>query len=1210
MNLINKKIEYLFVIVIIALFVVLANKYILRNFDISKVTKNTVAFIKSSKPEPKVVCKEGQIKITVEGGDLCRDNVQYNGSESDIYLKIYDTYPKYGNGKEIVYSFLDEGDIETADNYLNNNIDVERYEPVKIEKINWEEDPYGETYWKFIFYSLRETRHLLHAYKTTGDYKYIGKLTETIESFVDDGMGNKIAWDDNHAVAFRGMVLTNTWWKLREENLLSVELSEKILRAIKRHGDFMMDENHYEGGNNHGMNQATSLLLLGVNFPEIDEGGKWRSMGEKRLNDGFVSLIDDDGVLIENSPYYHFYVLEKYWGLGQYFAKNNISISAEYSEKIDKMIAYAVNILKPNLNIPLLGASLNRQVGNSNAIKEIAAAYPEFSYVITQGRSGKEPADLNKYYPNTGQTIMRSGWEGKTKNRNKFEEQTQIIFDVGPYRTDHSDLDALSFDLYSNGKTLITDTGLYTYDENDKLKSYFHGTRGHNTVMVDGKDQRFGTPIPGKFQEGDGYVYYLAQHDLYPQTYHQRGMMLVGHDLIVIVDRIISNKEHDYEQLFHLAPGLIAENDGSSVVVRNEENKKEMVIRQVLANGLETNLGDLKNDPNNNLCSYEYKKTVPCQTVSFKKHSQNAVLVTLIEIGDVKDKPVAKELNEEKIIIESGDSSYLVNLNKNDNDFFDKINSRDEKINSQSFELFKNGDGWQLSGSSSDDFEINSDENGKIVLSPKNLNESLEYIEKPTYKAMVDGVKEYYSINQSLHLDIPWETSEKNFKIYEQEDFLPILGYHNVIPNDQEIKSPALEMHVSDFEKQISYMTTAMGCRWFTFADLMENFVLKEEKTPERACVINFDDGRENHFTNAYPVLKKYGAVSTFYIIAKYSIDNKKSYMGLAELDELYKNGNEIGSHTFNASSLLTDGYDEKGLVYQLEESKRILNEQGYNVKTFAYPRGEQNKEIVNLTSKYYIAGRDTSKDNMWREGRALTASIDESYIWHMNYQKPELNSLDELSKVIGYDSYWQFEEGGKTEFDTDGDVRTLSSLIPTANSYAVVNLPDIGDRVSNKFIISQDGDYTMEIFLTVNKDGEYKFAKGGAVNVFIDGVEGTIRPEMADECLIYKKQYYCFYNIDKHLVRGAHTISVEANLNNIKIDKFKVYKEKEVKDKYIVKLDTYKNVVPAPYPDEFSIDVKRDKSVVFFVFIMSFVVGSISLLSYATFRNWKKNKS
>lgn len=1199
-------IEYSVLIFVFVLFYLLVDKYIFNKTDgkVLGYVETKFTDVIENIDHYLVDCTENQIKINVDGGYVCREI----DVEDDIYTKIFDTYPISGEGKEAIYNFLDEGDVSVADNFVDNKIDIERYEPVEVDTISWDEDPYGDRYWRFLFYSLRHTRHLLYAYKSTGDSMYLDKLVEIVEGFVNDGIDADFSWDDYHAVAFRAMVLTNTWWKLREENVLTIDLNKKILKAIEKHGDFLLDEDHFEATYNHGINQSAALLLLGVNFPELDKSGDWLRIGEQRMNDSLDGLIDGDGILIENSPYYHFYVLEKYWVIHQYYIDNNLEAGDFFEKKLDKMILYATHILQPNLKVPLMGASLDRSVGNKGVYTEIAKKYPDFMYVLTQGMDGIEPQSLNKYYKMAGQVIMRSDWSEKTKYENEFREQTHLVFDVGPYRTNHSDLDALNINLYSNGETLITDTGLYTYDNDDEKKEYFHGTRGHNTVVVDGQDQRDGVPIAGDFQEGDGYVSFTAQHDLYPQVFHQRGVSLVGHDLVVIVDRLVAKEEHDYEQLFHLYPGFSAREEDDSVIVQDTEGNKKMTIKQLDVDDMEVLLGDIEDDPENNLCSLEYNKTVPCQTVNFKKHSKNTDFITLIKIGDSHDYFKAEMLNSDTFAVHYGKKSYVFNINSSDSKFIDVIQDKYEFSNEYDLHIKNIYGDWTLSGDDSDSFELLEKE-GKVVLSPKEIGHDVYFPDKLKYEANVNGDK-FYSIDERVIFDIPWKVEDgESYKVYEQEDFLPILGYHNIVDDGQEIKDPELDMYVSDFDKQIDYLTNSLGCRWYTFGDLMENYVLQNKKVPVRACAMNFDDGRENHFTNAYRIFNKYGAVATFYIIADWSLSEKRSYMGLVQLDELYNSGNEIGSHTVSASSLVTDGYDHEGLVYQISEAKKMLEKQGYNIRTFAYPRGEQDEQIVDIVSKYYIAGRDTSKDNKWRDRRVSVVNMDDDFIWHMNYYKPELATQDELKKEIWYNSFWQFEEGYSKDVDWDGDARTLSSYKPTKSSYGVVSLPDVGDKISNKFIVSKDGTYTLELFMSVDDKGSLKYADIGAVRISVDDEFRNIVPEMNDECLVYHNQFYCYYNVEAVLDEGVHVLSVQANVKNIKLDKFRMYREENINRYYDIKLTEYKGVLPKKYPDNLDIKIIKGESRLFTY--LAYLLPSVLflLILFVIFLRVRKNK-
>ncbi|MEK6871346.1 MAG: heparinase II/III family protein, partial [Nanoarchaeota archaeon] len=164
-------------------------------------------------------------------------------------------------------------------------------------------------------------------------------------------------------------------------------------KSIEKHGEFLADERHFELGYNHGVNQATALFLISYNFPDFNQSSAWRGLAIQRFENGLSSLIDEDGVLLENSPYYQFYVLQKYWEILKYSKKYNIQIAKNLEEKLDLMMSYSANIIQPNLEIPLLGASLKQTIRYSKYMKEIADSYPPLLYALTQGEKGESLSD-------------------------------------------------------------------------------------------------------------------------------------------------------------------------------------------------------------------------------------------------------------------------------------------------------------------------------------------------------------------------------------------------------------------------------------------------------------------------------------------------------------------------------------------------------------------------------------------------------------------------------------------------------------------------------------------------------------------------------------------------------------------------------------------------------------------------------------------------
>lgn len=605
-------------------------------------------------------CKSGEKQLKVNGGTICKDE-SVSGS---VPANIFETYPLHPNGKEYIYQFINEGDIKIANDYLSNQHFVDRFELVKIEPpISWKEDTYSDKYWRFIFYSLRSTGNLVFAWNETGNPAYKDKLIEILNSFLDNGIKQEHSWDDNHGVAFRTMVLVNTWWKLREHNGLPEELSTKILIALKRHGDFLADRNHYEPQYNHGINEAAALLLLAKSFPDLEGSDKWLKIAEERLNTSVISAVDEDGVLVENSPYYHFYALEKYWEIFKYTKKFDQAVGQNFEQKINKMIDYATYILQPNQEIPLLGASLERKIRNSGIDKEISQLNQNFLYVLTRGRQGKKPANLNVHYSVAGQTILRSGWTGESG----FTGQTQLIFDIGPFRTLHSHLDALSFSLYGNGLSLIPDSGLYTYDDG-LYKNYFRGTYAHNTVVVDGQDQKEGTAVGGNFLEGDGYSYQSAEHELYDGVKHERAITLLGKNLVLITDNLSSQSFHTYEQLFHLFPGAKLTTNNLNVEGLGNSENQSIRIHQIVSKGISVNNYLSENNPVKGVCSVEYGKLIPCYTISYSQKGTNVNYYTLLEIGkknpDLKYN-ISKDLS--RIDIRDGKKEYLISISHTQN---------------------------------------------------------------------------------------------------------------------------------------------------------------------------------------------------------------------------------------------------------------------------------------------------------------------------------------------------------------------------------------------------------------------------------------------------------------------------------------------------------------------------------------------------------------
>jgi len=97
-----------------------------------------------------------------------------------------------------------------------------------------------------------------------------------------------------------------------------------------------------------------------------------------------------------------------------------------------------------------------------------------------------------------------------------------------------------------------------------------------------------------------------------------------------------------------------------------------------------------------------------------------------------------------------------------------------------------------------------------------------------------------------------------------------IINFHGV--RNQE-NNPFNNRHMlsKDFEKIISYLS-----KNFNIVPLETLFEYHQKKQilPKKTIALTFDDGYENNFSIALPILKKYNVPATFYIISKGLLDN------------------------------------------------------------------------------------------------------------------------------------------------------------------------------------------------------------------------------------------------------------------------------------------------------------------------------------------------
>lgn len=160
---------------------------------------------------------------------------------------------------------------------------------------------------------------------------------------------------------------------------------------------------------------------------------------------------------------------------------------------------------------------------------------------------------------------------------------------------------------------------------------------------------------------------------------------------------------------------------------------------------------------------------------------------------------------------------------------------------------------------------------------------------------------------------------------------VPILAYHQV-SEENDIYSVTAEQ----FAEQMEYLSA----KGYHAISLEELFAAYEGKAtlPSKPIVITFDDGYEDNFLTALPIMEKYNMKATVFVVP--SLVNTPDYLSWQQVLAMKERKIEIGSHTMNHIGLGEVSPEQQR--QEIFESKMVLEQHiGTAVKFFAYPYGQ-----------------------------------------------------------------------------------------------------------------------------------------------------------------------------------------------------------------------------------------------------------------------------
>jgi peptidoglycan/xylan/chitin deacetylase (PgdA/CDA1 family) len=180
-------------------------------------------------------------------------------------------------------------------------------------------------------------------------------------------------------------------------------------------------------------------------------------------------------------------------------------------------------------------------------------------------------------------------------------------------------------------------------------------------------------------------------------------------------------------------------------------------------------------------------------------------------------------------------------------------------------------------------------------------------------------------------------------------EYIPILMYHYIRAVDKNADPVGFRLSVTPqrFAEQMQWLAD----NHYTpiRMDALAGCLRAEITCPRKPVALTFDDGYADAATEALPILKRYGFTATFYIIVDFV--GKPGFLSWKQVQQLHRNGMEIGSHTLSHDDLT--GLNPQQAQREIARSKLLLEQRlGAPIRSFSYPAGSYSPLHVGMARR------------------------------------------------------------------------------------------------------------------------------------------------------------------------------------------------------------------------------------------------------------------